>query len=93
MSGENRLADPISSSKSYTNYPFQLSPGQKRLKTTLNLLDSPLILRSLQNRCRASEPFDVCRHLFYCRGFERSQDLFGVYTQWARNKISWFSSR
>src|SRR5260370_25953663 len=44
-------ADPLSSSKSYANYPSPLSPDQKRFKATLNLPNSHLILRSLRNRC------------------------------------------
>ena len=42
-------ANPLSSSKSYANYPSHLSPGPKRFRATLNLPNSHLILCSLRN--------------------------------------------
>ena len=50
MVSSDGAADPLSSLKSYANYPSHLSPDQKRFKATLNLPNSHLILSSLRNR-------------------------------------------
>src|SRR5260370_2196421 len=52
-------ADPLSSSKSYANYPSPLSPDQNRFKATLYIPNSLLILPSLRNRCGAPPVLDI----------------------------------